>query len=228
MKNLLKKLHIMSNRSENEQGSSSSKGSKSNLGSSSSSKKILRSKSTQSSEQKPLSGLSSWLHSVANRQSSSPPPSLSQARGERMEPSDAVTSGGLDVVSDSARLDSASSASRDPEVEEEYQIQLALELSAKEDPEAVQIEAVKQISLGSCDPGYTPAEVVAYRYWVSHFIHILLVFMLLVEEKTLQVVILIIRSILEEYETSRICEEFQMCRLVLHSSLALFGPWSFN
>ncbi|WVZ15504.1 hypothetical protein V8G54_013070 [Vigna mungo] len=164
MKNLLKKLHIMSNRSGNEQGSSSSKGSKSNLGSSSSSKKVLRSKSTQSSEQKPLSGLSSWLHSVANRQSPSPPPSLSQARGERMEPSDAVSSGGLDVVSDSARLDSASSASRDPEVEEEYQIQLALELSAKEDPEAVQIEAVKQISLGSCDPGYTPAEVVAYRF----------------------------------------------------------------
>jgi len=192
----------MSNRSENEQGSSSSKGSKSNLGSSS--KKIMRSKSTQSSEQKPLSGLSSWLHSVANRQSPSPPPSLSPARGERMEQSDAVSSGGLDVVSDSARLDSGSSASRDPEVEEEYQIQLALELSAKEDPEAVQIEAVKQISLGSCDPGYTPAEVVAYRYWVSHFIHILLVFMLLVEERTLEVVSLIIRSFLAEYETSRI------------------------
>uniref|UniRef100_A0A0R0J9B7 non-specific serine/threonine protein kinase n=1 Tax=Glycine max TaxID=3847 RepID=A0A0R0J9B7_SOYBN len=160
MKNLLKKLHIMSNRSENEQGSCSSKGNKSNLGSSSSSnKKVLGSKSPQSS------GLSSWLHSVANRQSAGPPPSLTQARGERMEPSDAVSSGGFDAVSDSARLDSGSSASRDPEVEEEYQIQLALELSAKEDPEAAQIEAVKQISLGSCDPGYTPAEVVAYRYW---------------------------------------------------------------
>ncbi|KAL9999119.1 putative non-specific serine/threonine protein kinase [Helianthus debilis subsp. tardiflorus] len=43
-------------------------------------------------------------------------------------------------------------------VEEEYQIQLALELSAKEDPEAVQIEAVKEISLGSSDP-------LAARYW---------------------------------------------------------------
>ncbi|KHN00166.1 Serine/threonine-protein kinase CTR1 [Glycine soja] len=82
-----------------------------------------------------------------------------------MDPSDSVSSGGLDVVSDSARRDSESSTSRDPEVEEEYQIQLALELSAKEDPEAVQIEAVKQISLGSCDPDNTPAEVVAYRYW---------------------------------------------------------------
>ncbi|KAL2344101.1 hypothetical protein Fmac_005386 [Flemingia macrophylla] len=166
MKNILKKLHIMSNRSENEQGSSSSKGNKLNLGLSSSSKKFLRSKSPQSSEHRPFSGLSSLLHSVANRQSPNPPPSLSQARGERMEPSNAVGSGGLDVVPDSAsRLDSGSSASRDPEVEEEYQIQLALELSAKEDPEAVQIEAVKQISLGPCDPAYTPAEVVAYRYW---------------------------------------------------------------
>ncbi|XP_027357557.1 probable serine/threonine-protein kinase SIS8 isoform X2 [Abrus precatorius] len=164
MKNILKKLHIMSNQSDNEQGSSSSKGNKSNLGSSSSSKKLSRSKSPQSSEHKPFSGLSNWLHSVTNRQSPGPP-SLSQARGERMEPSDAVSSGGLDVVSDSARRDSGSSASRDPEVEEEYQIQLALELSAKEDPEAVQIEAVKQISLGSCDPDYTPAEVVGYRYW---------------------------------------------------------------
>ncbi|KAG5022181.1 hypothetical protein JHK85_018523 [Glycine max] len=192
MKNLLKKLHIMSNRSENEQGSCSSKGNKSNLGSSSSSnKKVLGSKSPQSS------GLSSWLHSVANRQSAGPPPSLTQARGERMEPSDAVSSGGFDAVSDSARLDSGSSASRDPEVEEEYQIQLALELSAKEDPEAAQIEAVKQISLGSCDPGYTPAEVVAYRYWVSHFIHILLVIMVLAGRKDIgsHAISLIIRFI---------------------------------
>ncbi|KAJ1388656.1 hypothetical protein SESBI_38923 [Sesbania bispinosa] len=143
MKNILKKLHIMSNQSGNEQGSSSSEGNKSNPASSSSSKRHLRSRPPQSSEHKPFSGLSNWLHSVANRQSPSPP-SLNQTRGERMEPSDTVSSiGGLDVVSDSARGDSGSSASRDPEVEEEYQIQLALELSAKEDPEAVQIEAVK-------------------------------------------------------------------------------------
>ncbi|KAJ8536042.1 hypothetical protein K7X08_034443 [Anisodus acutangulus] len=67
--------------------------------------------------------------------------------------------------------DSASSSSGlepaldEPDIEEEYQIQLALELSAREDPEAVQIEAVKQISLGSCAPENTPAEIVAYRYW---------------------------------------------------------------
>ena len=170
MKNILKKLHIMSDQSVNEQGSSSSKGNKPSDASSSSSKQLLHSRSPQTSKHKPFSGLSNWLHSVANRQSPSPP-SSNQARGERMEPSDTVSSGGLDVVSDSARRDSGSSTSRDPEVEEEYQIQLALELSAKEDPEAVQIEAVKQISLGSCDPDNTPAEVVAYRYWVSHSIH---------------------------------------------------------
>ncbi|XP_061359501.1 probable serine/threonine-protein kinase SIS8 isoform X2 [Gastrolobium bilobum] len=149
MKNILKKLHIMSNQSEGAQGSTSSKSNKSNDGSSSS-----------PTHKK----LSSWLHSVSNWQSPSPP-SPNLATGERMEPSDSTSSGGLDVVSDSARRDSGSSTSRDPEVEEEYQIQLALELSAKEDPEAVQIEAVKQISLGSCDPDNTPAEVVAYRYW---------------------------------------------------------------
>ena len=155
MKNILKKLHIMPNQSEDAQGPTSSRSNKSSDGSSSSAtpKKV-----------------SSWLHSVSNRQSQGPS-SPNLARGERMEPSDSVSTGGLDIVSDSARRDSGSSTSRDPEVEEEYQIQMALELSAKEDPEAVQIEAVKQISLGSCDPDNTPAEVVAYRYWVSHFIH---------------------------------------------------------
>ncbi|KAK7320191.1 hypothetical protein RJT34_04927 [Clitoria ternatea] len=142
MKNILKKLHIVSNQSEAAQGATSSRSQKSN-------------------DKK----LSSWLNSVSNRQSSPSPPSPNLARGERMETSDSVSSGGLDIVSDSVRRDSGSSTSRDPEVEEEYQIQLALELSAKEDPEAVQIEAVKQISLGSCDPDNTPAEVVAYRYW---------------------------------------------------------------
>lgn len=155
MKNILKKLHIMSNQSEDVQGSAAERNNKSNDGSSSS--PTTRKK------------LSNWLHSVSsNRQSPCSPPSPS-LRGERLELSDSVScgGGGLEIVSDSANRDSGSSTSRDPEVEEEYQIQLALELSAKEDPEAVQIEAVKQISLGSCDPDNTPAEVVAYRYWVS-------------------------------------------------------------
>ncbi|KAA0040556.1 serine/threonine-protein kinase EDR1 isoform X1 [Cucumis melo var. makuwa] len=41
----------------------------------------------------------------------------------------------------------------------------ALELSARKDYEAAQIEAVKQISLGSYDPDNTPVEVIAFRYW---------------------------------------------------------------
>eukprot|EP00252_Welwitschia_mirabilis_P020620 TRINITY_DN5089_c0_g1_i2.p1 TRINITY_DN5089_c0_g1~~TRINITY_DN5089_c0_g1_i2.p1 ORF type:complete len:920 (+),score=235.47 TRINITY_DN5089_c0_g1_i2:638-3397(+) len=40
-----------------------------------------------------------------------------------------------------------------------------MELSAKDDPEAVQIEAVKQLSLDSSSSHSTPAEVIAYRYW---------------------------------------------------------------
>jgi len=151
MKNILKKLHIMSNnQSEDAQAERSNK---SNDGSSSSPTTRMK--------------LSNWLHSVSSNRQQSPP------SGERVEElSDSLTfgagGGGLDmVVCDSTKRDSGSSSSRDPEVEEEYQIQLALELSAKEDPEAVQIEAVKQISLGSCHPDNTPAEVVAYRYWVS-------------------------------------------------------------
>ncbi|GMP54363.1 hypothetical protein CsSME_00019562 [Camellia sinensis var. sinensis] len=79
-----------------------------------------------------------------------------------METLDSVSSGGLDAVLEAARCDSGSNNPKDNPDIEEYQIQLALELNAKEDPEAVQIEAVKQISLGSCPPENTPAEVVAY------------------------------------------------------------------
>jgi hypothetical protein len=158
----------MSNQSEGAEGSTSSKGSKPNEGSSPD--RLLLSRSHYNSEHKPLSGLSGisgWLNQVNNRRSPSPPSSSNVVIGENMEPSDSATISGLDAVMDAARRDSGSSNSRDPDVEEEYQIQLALELSAKEDPEAVQIEAVKQISLGSCALDNTPAEVVAYRYWVS-------------------------------------------------------------
>lgn len=163
MKNILKKLHIMSSHSEDTEGSTSSKGNKFNDGPTLD--RLSHPRSHQISEHKPMSGLSGWLNSVANRNSPSPPLSSNETRGERMEPSDSVSSGGLDVALDAVMRDSGSSNSRDPDVEEEYQIQLALELSAREDPEAVQIEAVKQISLGSCPPENTPAEVVAYRYW---------------------------------------------------------------
>ncbi|XP_050121112.1 probable serine/threonine-protein kinase SIS8 isoform X1 [Malus sylvestris] len=168
MKNLLKKLHIMSNQSEDSEGSAaSSRGRKSISKSSPETERLLHSRSHQGSEHKPFSGISGWLNSVANKHGPSPPSSSNVNRAARVEqPPDAAVSGsGLDVVSDTGRRDSGSSTSRDADIAEEYQIQLALELSAREDPEAVQIEAVKQISLGSCAPDNTPAEVIAYRYW---------------------------------------------------------------
>ncbi|GMI99514.1 SUGAR INSENSITIVE 8 [Hibiscus trionum] len=153
MKNILKKLHG-SNQSEEMEGSRGNK-------------KLIDAPSSPhipDNNHKSLSVLSSWLNSVANRKSPSPP-SSSNLKETTMEFSDSASAGGLEADSDAARRNSGSNNSRDPEVEEEYQIQLAMELSAREDPEAAQIEAVKQISLSSCDPENTPAEVVAYRYW---------------------------------------------------------------
>ncbi|CAI9113657.1 OLC1v1014300C1 [Oldenlandia corymbosa var. corymbosa] len=164
MKNLLKKLQFGSNQSEDTEGSiSSSKGHR--LSDVSSPEGSSRSRSPQNSENKPFSTISGWLNSVTHRKSPSPPSSSNVPRGDRMEPSDSVSSSGLDSALDALRHDSESSNSRDPDIEEEYQIQLALALSAREDPEAVQIEAVKDISLGSLPPDNTPAEVIAYRYW---------------------------------------------------------------
>lgn len=165
MKNFLKKLHIGSNQSEDSEGSTSSSRSK-KLTDVSSPEKHSSSRSYHGSDNKPFSAISGWLNSVTNRHSPSPPSSSNVNRGNRMEHSDSVSIGGTDAVLDALQRDSESSSSRDPGVEEEYQIQLALELSAKEDPEAVQIEAVKQISLGSSAPENAPAEVVAYRYWI--------------------------------------------------------------
>ncbi|XP_075516801.1 putative serine/threonine-protein kinase SIS8 [Primulina tabacum] len=157
MKNFLKKLHIGSNHSEDAEGSSSlSKGNN----------RLLDVSPTEKSENKPFSAISEWLNSVTHRRSSSPPSYSDVPRIERrVETFDSVDSSSLDAALDAVRHDSEFGNSRDPDVEEEYQIQLALELSAREDPEAVQIEAVKQISLGSCPPENTPAEVAAYRYW---------------------------------------------------------------
>ncbi|PHT47431.1 Serine/threonine-protein kinase CTR1 [Capsicum baccatum] len=153
MKNLLKKLHF-SSQSEDSEGSKSSAKSK-----------RLSDVSSSDNNNKPFSAISGWLNSVTNRQSPSPPSSSNVVRGNRMEPSDSASSSGLEAALDALKRDSGSSNSREPDIEEEYQIQLALELSAREDPEAVQIEAVKQISLGSCALENTPAEIVAYRYW---------------------------------------------------------------
>ncbi|RAL42562.1 hypothetical protein DM860_011180 [Cuscuta australis] len=164
MKNFLKKLHLGSNHSEDSEGSA--KGNR--LGDVSSPERNLNSRSHHGSDHnKPFSAISGWLSSVSSRHStpSLPPPS-NLNKTDIMGPCDSVSSScGLEATLEAVRLVSESTNSRDPDIEEEYQIQMALELSAREDPEAVQIEAVKQISLGSCGLENTPAEVVAYRYW---------------------------------------------------------------
>ncbi|XP_052621961.1 probable serine/threonine-protein kinase SIS8 isoform X2 [Lactuca sativa] len=169
MKNLLKKLHMMPNQTsdvDSDGCNSSSKGNNQRLIDVPSSIESL-----PHEHNKPLSGISGWLNSVTNRRSPSPspsPPSSSNVKKEdKNEGFDSMSSEALDAAMEAVRTgDSGSGNSRDPEVEEEYQIQLALELSAREDPEAVQIEAVKQISLGSFPAeNNTPAEVLSYRYW---------------------------------------------------------------
>lgn len=158
MKNLLKKLNMVPNQAENTEGSnSSSRSNKFGVG--------HQSHSQHRSENKPFTAIAGWFNTMTNRKSPSPPSSSNLKRQEKMEEESASSGGGLDMGSDIARPESESSNSKDPDVEEEYQIQLAMEMSAREDPEAVQIEAVKQISLGSCTKENTPAEVVAYRYW---------------------------------------------------------------
>ncbi|EOA34207.1 hypothetical protein CARUB_v10021716mg [Capsella rubella] len=156
MKSFLKKLHIMPNQSDEAEGSISSTA-KSNHNKSSDVSSSPRSHHSNSPEVKPFSSLSNWLSSVGHRKSPSPPNSFNAKNRA------AVANNKGDahvVVTGSERVDL-----QDPAVEEENQIQLALELSAREDPEAAQIEAIKQFSLGSCAPENSPAELIAYRYW---------------------------------------------------------------
>ncbi|KAK9062851.1 hypothetical protein SSX86_020041 [Deinandra increscens subsp. villosa] len=143
MKTLLKKLHIKSKPSSDAPNSQRS----------------VSVNDDESNVNKPLGSITGWLNSVTSKRTS--------PNRRSIEEFDSISSSQLDAAMDELRaFDSGSGANpRDPEVEEEYQIQLALELSAREDPEAVQIEAVKQISLVSCPPENTPAEIVAYRYW---------------------------------------------------------------
>lgn len=152
MRKLLRKLHLVPNQPDLADGSSSSsKGPRVALADCPTAP-AKASPSRPLLEQKPISGLAGWLSAITFKHGHGPqsPPSVEGCDGGEAE-----------------RRDSGSTNSRDPELEEEYQIQLALELSAREDPEAVQIEAVKQISLGSYPRQNNPAEVVAYRYWVS-------------------------------------------------------------
>ncbi|GAB2233645.1 hypothetical protein Droror1_Dr00002872 [Drosera rotundifolia] len=85
---------------------------------------------------------------------------------ETAEHSEAGNSEGLDaqpVVINPGNLESGNL--KDHELQDEYQMRLAMEMSVRGDPEAFQIEAVKQISLGCHPSGNASAEVIAYRYW---------------------------------------------------------------
>ena len=177
MKNILKKLHIVPNESDDVTVSS--------LDGSSSSFKVGRSRSRTSSparrslqmlaDQKPLSGFSNWLSSVTSKNagpetSGNSDNALSSFmdREKAGDVSQSYHHRATGLEHDVPARCSEMSESCDLDMEA-YQIQRALKLSAEEDPEAVQIEAVKQISLGSCRPENTPAEVISYRYWVSDF-----------------------------------------------------------
>uniref|UniRef100_A0A1J3CKV8 non-specific serine/threonine protein kinase n=1 Tax=Noccaea caerulescens TaxID=107243 RepID=A0A1J3CKV8_NOCCA len=158
MKKFLKKLRIVPNQREDGEGSVSNRSNKSSSDAEPSPSDSSRSHDSHNNpEFKPFSGLSNWLSSVGQRKS--PAPTTSSNANNT---GDETTLG-----SESVMQDLGSSNSKDPEVEEEYQIQLALELSAREDPEAAQIEAIKQFSLGSrpLAPENSPAELMAYRYW---------------------------------------------------------------
>lgn len=161
MKKFLKKLRITPNQRDDGEGSISNRSNKSSDAEPSPSDSLRSQDSHNNPEFKPFSGLSNWLSSVAHRKS----PTSSNANSKDDE---TTTEHGGPIGSESGMQGLGSSHSKDPEVEEEYQIQLALELSAREDPEAAQIEAMKQFSLGSrpSAPENSPAELMAYRYWV--------------------------------------------------------------
>ncbi|XP_042411269.1 probable serine/threonine-protein kinase SIS8 isoform X2 [Zingiber officinale] len=171
MKSLLKKLHIVPSHSED--GEASLSPSSSTIGVC---PVATDAKATQSHpEQKPLSGFGNWLNSVSGRQAITPPSSSSSSssscsftveqRSDQRDLPSTTSSVVSEMVSNAPTGDSELSKPTNQDMDEEYQIQLALELSAMEDPEAAQIEAVKQISLGSCPPENSPAEILAYRYW---------------------------------------------------------------
>ncbi|KAL1224042.1 putative serine/threonine-protein kinase SIS8 [Cardamine amara subsp. amara] len=160
MKKFLKKLRIVPNQREDGEGSISNRSNKSTDAEPSPSDSSTSQDNHNNPEFKPFSGLSNWLSSVAHRKS----PTSSNANEKEDE---TTMEHGGSVVSESVMQDLGSSHSKVPEVEEEYQIQLALQLSAREDPEAAQIEAMKQFSLGSRPPApdNSAAELMAYRYW---------------------------------------------------------------
>ncbi|KAG8092748.1 hypothetical protein GUJ93_ZPchr0012g19153 [Zizania palustris] len=162
MKNFLRKLHI---------------GDSAGDGASTPAPPPPSSKKGGGGEHKHASGISSWLSSVTGRPQTQPSPSPPFPSA-----ADAVVEAGVAAALPSsleeeeeerARRESREEVVRKREMEkekqeaelEEYHMQLALEMSAREDPEAMQIEVAKQISLVSCPLQSSPADVVVFRYW---------------------------------------------------------------
>ncbi|KAG2605305.1 hypothetical protein PVAP13_4NG102300 [Panicum virgatum] len=140
-------------------------------------------------EHKHASGLSGWLSSVTGRPHAPPPlpplptPSAAAAavaaevEAEEKALATALASSVEErrvAREEESRKEAEDERKREAEMEkkekreaelEDYHMQLALEMSVREDPEAMQIEVAKQISLGSCPLQSSPAEVVAFRYW---------------------------------------------------------------
>ncbi|CAD6337126.1 unnamed protein product [Miscanthus lutarioriparius] len=137
-------------------------------------------------------GLSGWLCSVTGRPQHPPPPpppasaaTAAAAAAPEVEMEEPALASSVEERraaeeedEERARRESRKEAEqerrREAEMEkkekqeaelEDYHMQLALEMSVREDPEAMQIEVAKQISLGSCPIRSSPAEVIAFRYW---------------------------------------------------------------
>ena len=140
-------------------------------------------------EHKHASGLSGCLSSVTGRPHAPPPPPLplpspaaAVAAAAKVETEENALATALAssveetrIAEEESRKEAEDERKREAEMEkkekreaelEDYHMQLALEMSVREDPEAMQIEVAKQISLGSCPLQSSPAEVVAFRYWV--------------------------------------------------------------
>ncbi|KQK18836.1 probable serine/threonine-protein kinase SIS8 [Brachypodium distachyon] len=169
MKNFLRKLHI---------GDSASDGASSPAPPAPSSKKGGGGGGAGGHhEHKHASGISSWLSSVAGRPPPPPPPlptAAAAAAALETEAEELALASSVEermveeeeMAKRDTRDEGRKRAMEKQEVElEEYHMQLALEMSAREDPEAMQIEVAKQISLGSCPLQSSAAEVVAFRYW---------------------------------------------------------------
>ncbi|KAJ7522892.1 hypothetical protein O6H91_18G030400 [Diphasiastrum complanatum] len=121
------------------------------------------------------SGFSAWLSSVG-RHGAQTASSSNQVTNSRQRPQSPIGSTGVDIGitgTGASPVESGGTQLDFQFMEEEYQVQLAMALSMSKDerpdPEMLEIEAVKKISLGLCPtPSNSHVEALAYRYWAYH------------------------------------------------------------